>query len=464
MDKATQNRVFISTAQKEFSMENLDITQNDSNISLDEDNTKKTKAHKESAPGMELFISHRKSSSRSRKKNSFLRKIIKRNKRMIAIILAFLLVFAVFYIRGTIIRRIENEKKHQEALELSQNSVSQTSKVLKVEFTYFTKEVTTVSDAIADYMQADVSVTAKQIAKEHSNDGVLYAQKPLEISYNLVNTPTGCIVNSAKLEISEYYDFSESVKYDFNITKKTVKVNNLKTNTNYYYRITINFTNDTFSAHTGSFKTTQNPRILSVDGIANVRDIGGFKGLNGKYVKQGLLFRGTELDGVVEPDYKITEKGIATMLSTLKIKTEMDLRKTGEDMLGDTVTHKYYNSSMYKYIFDSDAVISTKNIFSDLANPANYPVYMHCTYGSDRTGTVCFILEALLGMSKNDIIKEYQLSAFCYDDFSLNEIKEFIAEFETLEGETYTEKAENYLLSIGVTEKQIESIRNIFLG
>ena len=153
------------------------------------------------------------------------------------------------------------------------------------------------------------------------------------------------------------------------------------------------------------------------------------------------------------------------MLNTLKIHTEMDLRKQGgEDMLGNSVTHKYYNSSMYKYIFDDDASASTRKIFSDIANPSNYPIYMHCTYGNDRTGTICFILEALLGMSNNDILKSYQLSAFCYDEFSLTEIKEFISAFETLEGETYTEKAENYLLSIGVTEKEIESIRNIFLG
>ncbi len=449
-------------------MENFDTPQNDSNISLDVDNTikpKVTKAPKEINPGNELFISPRKSSSRSRKKNGRLKRIIKHNKRMIAITLAFLLLFSVFYVRATIIRREERQKKNQEALQLSQSSSSQSSKALNVEFTYFTDEVLTVSDAINAYMLADASITAKQIAKEHASSDVLYAQKPLEISYNLVNTPTGCVVTSAELEVSEYYDFSGSVKLPFNKNKKSVNVYNLKTNTVYYYRITLNFKNNTFSTHGGSFKTTQNPRIVAVDGITNVRDIGGFKGLNGKYVKQGLLFRGAELDGAVDSNLKITENGISTMLDLLKIRTEMDLRKSGgEDMLGSSVNHKYYNSSMYKYIFESDAANSTRKIFSDLANPENYPIYMHCTYGNDRTGTVCYILEALLGMSKNDILKEYQLSAFCYDDFSLTEMEEFITAFETLEGETHTEKAENYLLSIGVTEKEIESIRNIFLG
>ncbi len=449
-------------------MENFDIPQKDSNISLDDDNTikpKPAKQDKQPNPGNELFISPRKTSSRSRKKNSLIKRIIKHNKRIIAIILAFLFVFSVFYIRATVIRRNEREEKSKEALQLSQSSNSEELQTINVEFTYFTEEVVTVSDAINAYIRADASIEAKQIAKEYSNSGVLYAQKPLEISYNIVDKPLGCVVTSAELEVSEYYDFSNSTKLKFNLTKKIARIYNLKTNTNYYYRITINFKNNTFSTHGGSFKTTQNPRILAVDGITNVRDIGGFKGLNGKYVKQGLLFRGTELDGVVEPDFKITENGISTMLNTLKIRTEMDLRKQGgEDMLGNSVTHKYYNSSMYKYIFDDAAAASTRKIFSDIANPSNYPIYMHCTYGNDRTGTICFILEALLGMSKGDIMKEYQLSAFCYDEFSLTEIKEFISAFETLEGETYTEKAESYLLSIGVTEKEIESIRNIFLG
>ena len=302
-------------------MENFDIPQKDSNISLDDDNTikpKPAKQDKQPNPGNELFISPRKTSSRSRKKNSRIKKIIKHNKRIIAIILAFLFVFSVFYIRATVIRRNERKEKSKEALQLSQSSNSEELKTLNVEFTYFTDEVVTVSDAINAYIRADASIEAKQIAKEYSNSGVLYAQKPLEISYNIVDKPLGCVVASAELEVSEYYDFSNSTKLKFNLTKKIVSLYNLKTNTNYYYRITINFKNNTFSTHGGSFKTTQNPRILAVDGITNVRDIGGFKGLNGKYVKQGLLFRGTELDGVGEPDFKIPKTVFQQCLIPLK--------------------------------------------------------------------------------------------------------------------------------------------------
>ena len=102
--------------------------------------------------------------------------------------------------------------------------------------------------------------------------------------------------------------------------------------------------------------------------------------------------------------------------------------------------------------------------FSDLADESNYPIYLHCTYGRDRTGTVCYLLEAVLGLSDENLRREYEMSVFndSYADF------ESFAGLTTMlsmyEGATTQEKAENYLLSIGVTADEIASIRRIFLG
>ena len=43
-------------------------------------------------------------------------------------------------------------------------------------------------------------------------------------------------------------------------------------------------------------------------------------------------------------------------------------------------------------------------------------------------------------------------------------MKEFIAAFDSLDGATTQDKAETYLLSAGVTQEEINSIRRIFLG
>ena len=91
-------------------------------------------------------------------------------------------------------------------------------------------------------------------------------------------------------------------------------------------------------------------------------------------------------------------------------------------------------------------------------------MYLHCTYGVDRTGTVCYLLEALLGVSDADLRKDYELSAFKDSYINSEEFAVFVARVKMLDGDTTQEKVEGYLLSIGVTAEEIANIREIFLG
>jgi protein tyrosine/serine phosphatase len=84
---------------------------------------------------------------------------------------------------------------------------------------------------------------------------------------------------------------------------------------------------------------------------------------------------------------------------------------------------------------------------------------LHCTYGCDRTGTVCYLLEALLGVSRGDCLRDYGLSNLRPEN--IQAVENGLANYE---GDTLKEQAESYLLSCGVSEYQINSIRNIFLG
>jgi hypothetical protein len=77
---------------------------------------------------------------------------------------------------------------------------------------------------------------------------------------------------------------------------------------------------------------------------------------------------------------------------------------------------------------------------------------------------VCYILEALLGLSEEDLMKEYQLSALYHGYQPMDKITEFVDAFKNLEGESMSEKAEGYLLSIGVTAEEIANIRRIHLS
>ena len=204
---------------------------------------------------------------------------------------------------------------------------------------------------------------------------------------------------------------------------------------------------------------------VDINGVKNVRDIGGWVTTDGKKIKEKMLIRGAELDGAVDPESMITEIGINTMLNDIKVKTEMDLRSPevgGSDMLGDTVTHKYYDATMYEDAFTEEGKEKMKEVFTDLANPDNYPIYVHCTHGIDRTGTVCYILEAVLGLSEANATSEYSLSNWfrTYNKKKLDALKAGLNEYS---GTTLKAKATAYLLDCGITESQINSIRNTLL-
>lgn len=243
----------------------------------------------------------------------------------------------------------------------------------------------------------------------------------------------------------------------------------LESGTQYYYRLNLTLSDGSLTGSCGSFKTADSPRFMNVDGAYNMRDIGGWTTTFGKKIKQGLLYRGTEIDGAVESKYYLTETGIVQMTTDLKIKTDMDLREKsatpgGKDVLGAGVKHTYYGAPMYQAIFEENNYERVRKIFSDLADESNYPIYLHCTHGLDRTGTVCYILEALLGLSDADLRREYEMSALnngVIDLFSFGGLTGCLSVYE---GASTQEKAENYLLSIGVTEDEIASIRKIFLG
>ena len=249
-------------------------------------------------------------------------------------------------------------------------------------------------------------------------------------------------------------------------------VNNLLKAQTYYVKVTaegISLTGET------SFTTTDlGPRVMTVDGVYNVRDMGGYLTASGKTTKQGLIYRGGALSPSADyPNVRITESGIATMAEEMGIRTEIDFRNSSE-ALGVTescipnaeliyCTLGGYDSGMIDY------AESYKKTFQLLARPESYPVYYHCTGGADRTGTVSYLLGALLGMDEADLIHDYEFTSFSlYGERNSKTTKyafqALCSLVDSYAGDTLAEKAESYLKSIGVTEDEIFNIRAIMFG
>ena len=274
------------------------------------------------------------------------------------------------------------------------------------------------------------------------------------------------------VRISEHEDMSDYSSYCFEANAAT-EIYNLKLGTTYYCMV---YDPEGSPISSRQILTTdaQAPRNMYVDGVTNVRDLGGWSIPCGK-VKQGLIYRCGRLNENKQetPVAKITEKGIDTMLNEMNIRSEIDLRKTSDNevggltdksILGDSVNYYQcpmgYNGNMLTNNRDM-----IRHIFADvLSKEENYPLIFHCSIGTDRTGLVAFLINGLLGVDINDLYRDYLFSNFGDiggDRDVLDITFNYVTTIYNTKGDTWSQKIENYLLSIGVTQDEIDSVRRI---
>ena len=194
-------------------------------------------------------------------------------------------------------------------------------------------------------------------------------------------------------------------------------------------------------------------RNYDFQSIYNFRDFGGYTGLNGREVKAGRLFRSAHLSALNETDLDA--------IGGLDIDLVVDLRYAPERAKQPSrfpnpaprvheypdaaetkaakvapheafLEHELYSAEdAHGYMMRSYTArphdLGFQKIFADtlrfMANSetssseteAAAGVLVHCAAGKDRTGTLCALIQAVLGVSREDILADYMMTLDAVD-------------------------------------------------
>ncbi len=238
---------------------------------------------------------------------------------------------------------------------------------------------------------------------------------------------------NAKLDVYLYDETSHTILSKVKYASLTNgKITNLIPGLTYYWE------NSTNSSVNGLISANTPRRTIDAGNVRNVRDLGGLsvsytEGSTTKTgtIKYGRLLRGAKLS---------SSNSDVTSLTNLGITREIDLRPSSEGSGQaklplvdngsgtDIIIHNYLinNTSVtYSYKDKNGANQTTvpaytsyaeelksalKSTMQHIINGDN--IYFHCTIGTDRTGTLAYFLEGLLGVSEEDRVEDYELTYF----------------------------------------------------
>lgn len=273
-------------------------------------------------------------------------------------------------------------------------------------------------------------------------------------------------------------------------SSNSVNVNNLFVNKEYYWKVV----SDSEESNVETFVTGDYPRWISARPLYNVRDNGGYMTYSGKRVKQGLIFRGGEITNMNSMGHYVTiaDSAKEVFRNEMNIGVEIDLR--GPSDINDgykacafaengDIEYKQIAIKSYEETFTRTRDM-VKPIFEILKQADQKHVYYHCFGGADRTGTIGFLLNGLLGVSYTDLVIDFELTSYSsinnehirchipgyqhqYDRWPalINQLKN-----DTTGGYKWDEDAllmdniENFLVkACSVPQETIETIRDIML-
>lgn len=289
--------------------------------------------------------------------------------------------------------------------------------------------------------------------------------------------------NAVKMEFSDDPSFSSSTVITFSSGTTSFNVYNLIPEVTYYYRLY-----DSSGSVIGGLRsiTPKGPvRTIKVGGVDNFRDLGGWTGEDGKTLRFGKIYRGANIDAISDKQTFInlpsgSYTGSSPYYIPLGIKHDIDLRgydngnakkviseinwvnfKVKQFMYGSQSSNGSNrpggggSSSSDSYDVSKTGVTAARYqcalryIINCIAN--DEPVFFHCIGGADRTGTLAFLIEALLGVSELDMNIDYELTSYYSSRKRTNTsdrpFKYLVRYLYSFEGSTLQEKVTTWAMT-----------------
>lgn len=183
-------------------------------------------------------------------------------------------------------------------------------------------------------------------------------------------------------------------------------------------------------------ETQLDKRIIQLENSINIRDIGGYTGLDGRKVKWGRVIRSEELCHLSNKDVSYFEN--------LDLKHAFDFRNEAKavkhvDRLPETTAYHLlpifddldfgmgqidftqpgtvdqFMRTVYKIQTEKRAQCFAE-VLKYLTLPHEQPILYHCTNGKDRTGFMTYLVLSLLGVDEATIISDYTLTNLTFDE------------------------------------------------
>lgn len=157
--------------------------------------------------------------------------------------------------------------------------------------------------------------------------------------------------------------------------------------------------------------------VLDVDGVTNVRDVGGMPAAGGR-IRSGVLLRSGQLSGATTAGANEVRRRVAHIVD-LRDGEEVAAEPTEID--GPDTTHLPLFLGSVRSFFETDT--SLDDLYLHLLEEsgsrlvdairiiaAGEPTLVHCTVGKDRTGVTVALALAAVGADRDAIIADYALT------------------------------------------------------